>query len=321
MIIRFFRWIVSFLELQIFITLISLPILISWGLPISLLSPVGNIIFTPFVTLFLLLSSLTFFCEILYIPNRLLISGLELLYTVWQNSMNWIPFNPLIGFTKPPSIFLISIPIITIMLMYKFKKKPTLHRVIFLTMLFMGTYALLACIQPTYLTSALPCNRGVVTVIYDNGTVTVIDPGVIGQNRSAYSWIEYTLIPHITTTTGKTNIDHFIFLQQNKTISETLLKLAPEKIVKKIYIPEIQNNKQEELTTACQQYDIELSHVEDQPMSLALPTTKIKIVPKRCKKANTGIYSNLLANITYHNKTQTVVPYAWQKRNTTKNFN
>jgi len=295
-----------------------MPILISWGLPISLLSPIGNIIFTPFVTLFLLLSSLTFFCEILYIPNRLLINGLELLYTLWQNSMNWIPFNPLIGFTKPPSIFLISIPIITIILMYKLRKKPALHRVIFLTTLFMSTYALLACIQPTYLTSALPCNRGVVTVMYDNGTVTVIDPGVIGQNKSAYSWISYTLLPHITSTTGKTNIDHFIFLQHNKTISETLLKLAPEKMAKNIYIPEIQNNK-EQLTEACKQYAINLVQAA-QPLSIALPTTKLKIIPKNSKKNNTGNYSTLLATITGQNSTQTVMPYFWKKAGFTMPF-
>jgi len=173
--------------------------------------------------------------------------------------------------------------------------------------------------QPTQLCNTLACNRGEVTIIYDHGTIVVVDPGVIGQNRSAYSWISYTLLPHIITTTGKTEIDHFIFLQLNKTVLETLSKLAPEKIAKKIYLPEAQKNKQiEELTTACKQYAIGLVQLENDPLSLSLPTTKLKIIPKNSKKSNTNNYSNILVAIRSQEKKQTILPYAWQKNRINK---
>jgi hypothetical protein len=54
------RWLgaylVTFTQTQLVITLISLPILVAWGLGYSVMSLVGNLLFSPVLTLFLILS-------------------------------------------------------------------------------------------------------------------------------------------------------------------------------------------------------------------------------------------------------------------------
>jgi hypothetical protein len=83
----------------------------------------------------------------------------------------------------------------------------------------------------------IPCNRGHVTIINHQNTLTIIDPGVIGQSIGAPNWAEYTLIPHITKTTGKIVIDHLILLQPNAMIFKAVATLSSKVIIKNVYLP------------------------------------------------------------------------------------
>lgn len=65
--------------------------------------------------------------------------------------------------------------------------------------------------------------------------LVLVDPGVIGQRISSCSWIEYTLIPHIIKTTGKTRINHIILLQPNKVTFDAIALLCTKIEVKNIY--------------------------------------------------------------------------------------
>ena len=79
------------LRIQLFITLVALPILVYWGLTVSILTIAGNIIFAPLLTIFLLLASLIFFLEILHFPNYYVIYLLEQLSCLW---LKISPINP-----------------------------------------------------------------------------------------------------------------------------------------------------------------------------------------------------------------------------------
>src|SRR5258708_38016064 len=101
---KYIRWRKSFLksiQLQLFISFISLPFLIGWGLPISLLTPISTLIFGPFLTCFLLISSLIFFLELFYVPNSIFIWLLENITHIWLMCLNLEQRTWLIGFTKP----------------------------------------------------------------------------------------------------------------------------------------------------------------------------------------------------------------------------
>ena len=111
------KWTTNFLLIQLMVTLTSLPILIWWGLPISKVSFIGNLIFTPVLTIFLIISSLVFFTEFLNIPNLYLIKILEKITTLWNSILVCGQKNWLVGFSRINIIFIVSIPVITFVTM------------------------------------------------------------------------------------------------------------------------------------------------------------------------------------------------------------
>ncbi|MCK5632802.1 hypothetical protein KAH94_03570 [bacterium] len=232
-------WLLRFVQIQLFITTVSLPILLSWGLPISLLSIIGNLIFFPFLAIFLLLSSLIFFLELICIPNQLLIFLLESVSSWWVALMSFGSHKTfLIGFTQPSIFILILIPMLAFAILQN-KKTNTLNRSVFLLfLLLLCSFSFFKLISSNKtVIESISCNGGDVSIIKSNKTTIIIDPGVIGKRISAPSWVEYTLAPQIIKSTGTTIIDHVIALQPSIMTFKALEKLCSILSIKKIYLP------------------------------------------------------------------------------------
>jgi hypothetical protein len=241
--LKYAKKIVTFLiqaiRIQLFMTIMSMPILISWGMPISSLSIIGNIIFGPVLTIFLMLCSLIFLCELVHIPITMLVWCLNIISSIWL----WILELPnnywLVSFSTPPWWLLIGPACIALLSLY-YKKSASLYANTFcMTILLIITILFLKIIYPLRTEiQKIPCNKGQVTLVVTPSTTILIDPGYIGQRISAPSWIEYTLIPHIIKTTGTNRIDTVIILQPNKTTFEALEAFYGLCDIKKIYIPQ-----------------------------------------------------------------------------------
>lgn len=88
-------YILRYFEIQGVITCISLPFLISWGLPCSTMSFVGNFFGTPLITLFLGLSTILFITELCSIPNYYCVQAVEFvskgsMYFLNKGSKQWL---------------------------------------------------------------------------------------------------------------------------------------------------------------------------------------------------------------------------------------
>lgn len=231
------HWLVRSIQLQLYLTLISGPILAYWGLPVSVASPIGNILFHPLLTAFLFLSSLIFFCQILHIPHEFFVYGLTKIshafhYFLGLGTQRW-----LMGFAKPPLWILFALPLSTAFI-FCCKKTRTLFAsigcLLGLSVMF-GTYLKYTC-NPVPITT-ITCNRGHINILYVNNQTIVIDPGLLGTNISSASWVEFTLIPTIVTLTGQTTISHLIVLQPSQLTFEALRALCTTCMVQKIYMP------------------------------------------------------------------------------------
>jgi len=100
-------YILRLVYIQIALAFVYIPILVYWGLPISLMSIVGNIIFAPFLMLCILCAFFIFFFELLYIPNGIWCTLFEHLTQCWTTLLLHGSPNWLIGFAHPGIFYLV----------------------------------------------------------------------------------------------------------------------------------------------------------------------------------------------------------------------
>jgi hypothetical protein len=223
--------------LHLFITAFSIPILICWGLPLSILSGIGNFIFSPFLTVFLFVSSLIFFTQLLYIPNGILITVLEYITNWWDFLLRINVKHWLMGFPLPPLIMLAMLPLGSLLIAHHPRINHPVRGTIALSLLFIIFFGII---------QALPTNTGIHTIAYHEKPLTLIttrhhtilcDPGYLGSRLSSASWTQYTLIPEIIKKTGTLTIDHCVCLQPSMCTFQALATLVEQMHVGKLYIP------------------------------------------------------------------------------------
>ncbi len=189
----------KYLHLQLFLTLCSWPVLLTWGLPLSYASIVGNYIFTPFLMLFLLVSSFIFFCELLYIPNSPFIYFLEWITTIWTallalSNRSWLFSCPL-----PSKLVPMLLPLVAcLILQHKKILSPVKNSLALLTFLIMCCLLFKCTTLNRNAISSISCFDKEVTILQAGSHGFLIDPGALGRRISAPSWAGYTLLPTLS---------------------------------------------------------------------------------------------------------------------------
>ena len=208
----------AFMILQLFITCISLPILIWWGLPVSLLSPLGNLFFSPFLTAFLTIASLLFFTELLCIPNGFFAWLLDGITTIWLKLLAWHPPGMLHAFAQPPLWILLLPPIAALIIIsHHTTKHPKKSGALLALTLFLFCFALKTVQTQDAQLFGIECNGSDVIVLHKHNTITIIDPGAIGRRPSGPSWVQYNLLSQLAKKTGCRHINHLVLCKINKT--------------------------------------------------------------------------------------------------------
>ncbi|MBM3886885.1 hypothetical protein FJ364_03045 [Candidatus Dependentiae bacterium] len=95
----------SCIKVQLLTAALSLPVLIAWGLPISIMSIVGNLVALPFLMLTLFLCSVLFLTELINIPNGWLSFLCEQVISLWHYLLSLGSPSWLIGFQAPSLLF------------------------------------------------------------------------------------------------------------------------------------------------------------------------------------------------------------------------
>lgn len=212
--------------------------MISWGLPVSLLTFAGNLLFSPILTLFLLLSSLIFFCQLISIPCGPFEYLLDIVTRSWLWSMHIIPGHWFIGFpTIHPLVLLILVIAVLAVVHARFITKP-LHGVALLLMIALSFYGIAAWwATPKTINTQVPMARGTVMIVKNMQEIIVIDDGTFARQVSLLSWLEYTLLPEIIRKTGATHIDHLVVASWNTRTLLALVDSIAKLRIKKIYLP------------------------------------------------------------------------------------
>lgn len=231
-------WLYRYLEIQLFLNLASLPLLIGWGLPFSLMTPVSNLIFNPFLFIILFLSSLIFFSELFFLPNRWLIFFFEQITLICKKIFSWGSPSWLIELPNTQPLILIFFPLSALYILHSRFFNSPLKRIIGFSTAMITLMTLLIFVQlRTSIIDTIQHNKGNLVVLRAHNQTTIIDPGCIGQRISSLNWVEYNLISHLIAHYGTSTIDHLIILQPNKLALECLNKLCQLVDVKQISLP------------------------------------------------------------------------------------
>lgn len=313
-----------FILLQLVLTLFSLPFLIAWGLPVSLLSPIGNFVFSPVITAFLFFSSLFFFTELVHIPNGVIVWCLEQITAMWLYLLSWNKYSWLIGFSKPPVAVLFLIFFCAFGITYHAWIGRPYQSVAALSLLLCISWISLALLYPSQNIQYIPCNRHKQLVLmYQNNQTIIIDPGYL--HTQSTSWISYTLPSEIITRTGVSSLDHLILLQLSPRLLQALKTLTLQIPIKNIYIPRWRKKlpapEYNQLYDYLKNRGTHIIFIEDYPIHIPFCNTNCIVIQSNPHKTSyqSQISSTAHAIITI-DTTQTTI-YAAKQKNKDKDLN
>lgn len=232
---RFRTYILRYLELQLFVTIVTLPIIIQWGLPLSVMLFIGNIIFHPFLFLFLFLSSLVFFTELLGIPNGIFIAVLEYVTAFWHWILSCSSSSWLIAIPASSSALLVIIVFASFAIILYRKAIKNEYRVSALAMLlFISIATLRTCFMQYPRILTLECGNGSVIIIKTDQKTILIDCGYLKRVKD--DWIEYTLMPALIKNFGAVHLDQLIEMYISTNTFNALHTLLKHVSVNELYM-------------------------------------------------------------------------------------
>lgn len=213
-----------FLELQLLISIVILPILIAWGLPISIMSIIGNLIFAQFLTAFIFVSALLFTSDLLGIPNSFVATVLEWVTQAWHYVLSFGSAHWLVGF--PAWIFPIScVCAIAACALYHFKRYPQNYRIAWLVVLCCATPVIHQIFQRQSIHTVVMQGSQKMHLVKVHGKIYAFDCGALGARPCSQSWIEYTLAPAMVKIMGATHIDTLVLCKSNSRTPEATVAL------------------------------------------------------------------------------------------------
>lgn len=229
---------IKFIHLHLFLTLISLPVLILWGLPLSLMSPVGNLVFNLFLTAFLSMSSLAFFTELLGIPNSWLMYALEQITNAWLGLLHYGSPRWIMGFSTPPLIVLIAIPLATFGVVHYRRTHHPLQNMRWLILIFFSTIGICALFQSKKAPlESLTNGHASITLVHEASKTLVVDAGALSATPSTPSWAMFTLTPALIKNTGSNQIDTLILCRPTARSFQAVTALMTTTSIKTIFLP------------------------------------------------------------------------------------
>jgi hypothetical protein len=212
------NYLTRFTLTQLSLTLISIPILASWGLGCSVMTFVGNLVFTPILIVFLMLSSMLLFSQLLGIPNSWLAWMLDHLTAWWHVLLSRGSTSWMLSWAKPPSWLLATIPVATILLLRWRCINTAVRRIAALS-----TLGLVICGGMMWYTHVVSdrnlaqqfAPKLYVIKLVGQPSVIMVDEGYFSRKKSFDKLVAYELRPWLTKQFGMVRIKELRLCKPN----------------------------------------------------------------------------------------------------------
>ncbi len=232
---KLIHWLLQFSLAQLVVTLISLPLLIAWGLPLSYMTPISNLIFTPVLSAFISLSTILFICELLSIPAGWIIYLLTKLTDFWLFVLSFGSNSWLFGVTCHHPIILWLCALGTIALLFATQhyslKRKVICFCIYLT-IFLVYFNKIA--PPRNGIHQMNKNKASLIIKRKNGTTYLEDHGLLTRRTNQRSWAVFTFRPTLLKFAGSLAIDNITSDHINPSTIKTLITLFDYVMIKNI---------------------------------------------------------------------------------------
>ncbi|MCF7910818.1 hypothetical protein K9L16_04040 [Candidatus Pacearchaeota archaeon] len=220
------KYFLFFLETQIVTSLFSLPILVCWGMPLSIATILGNLIFQPILAIFLVLSSLVFFTELFCIPNNFLIFLLNKLAIFWEKILDLGQNSWLISFAKPNLIILFIIFILSFLILIHKKINSKTKKLTVLAICLFANFLILYLFQTLTRPEKLIFQDKLHITLHNN-KLLIKDYGLLKYKRSLDKFLEFELRPFILKNFGTLKIES-LKLEYNSKYKNKILNTFKE---------------------------------------------------------------------------------------------
>lgn len=230
------KYLLSFIYSQLIATVISFPILISWGLPISFMTCIGNFLFSPILSLFLILSSLLFITELLGIPNFFIAKLLELNTSFLEYGLSFGRKSWLVYFYMPPAWFIILFIFLLFININKIIESSIKERIKIL-FYFLSLFILVSWVSMYFSSSWLiNSNSRLIILKNEQGEINLIDRGEFSSKRTPVNYVEYELRPFLAKKFGTVTIDRLVIEKVSAKSLEVAYNLCRSCFVNNIII-------------------------------------------------------------------------------------
>jgi len=229
--------VIKILQLQIFLSLLSFPLIAMWGLPISKMSVLGNLFFTPCVILFVAISTVIFFTELVYIPNDIFIMFLEYLTDAWYYFLSWGKKSWVIGIPDDMIPFTCMLGVCALLIVCHKRWGQLLESTCLLSLLYGSFFTVWYCMAPRPSISSLTKGKSELILVCSNGRTLLYDNDYLRKIQSSESWAEYTMIPLLVRKTGTIVIDIIWLNSFSPKVIAVLTSLMEYAQVRTIKIP------------------------------------------------------------------------------------
>jgi hypothetical protein len=226
------------LFIQAVLTVVSTPLLIAWGLPIAILGPLGNLIFTPFLLVFLTLTIIITLCELLNLPDQLVITALEQFTNFWLKLTQWGPKNSLLGLPKSALLFFSILALGTVLLMLV-TTRPQFKKVLVTSIIIMCLGASYFAYFPNTQTQELVVThqKYQLNINYKNQQIYLTDQTrLLAHVYHPISWCEHTLRPILIKNFGNIPIAELNLVKPTARIKNIAPEIQAALGIKKIVI-------------------------------------------------------------------------------------
>ena len=216
-------FVLTFLELQLFILLVSWPLCIWWGIPLNPTSILGNLLMAPCITVMLALCSLITVGLLLGFECTFLITCFENCSTWWSMVLEYAPKLPNIVCACPHPLMLIPLalsPWIIVAYVRESDKK-----IILFICFAVSLYGLLKAIEPQTFSHIFKHSQHLFILGKYRNKTFLIDFGKSRRTNSNAYVIKRYLIPEWYRMVGTNFIDYVLVLKSSPSVEHFYTEL------------------------------------------------------------------------------------------------